>query len=436
MLKYVGGLFLVWATAGCASSYSAAPAPIIDHHQHLLSPAASEHLTRPTPPEIAVPGAIGQVIAQRAEHWNNAAALRAIYTDDAIMLGAEAPGWIRGNDEAAAFISGRFARAYHLTPIAFHDFGNVAELAGYYSRGAQAERQLIGFFSMTLMRGEDGQWRIASETPVFPGPSVEPILDGAGLVSLLDAAHIDRAVILSGAYYFDAPRNRRQDYYAQVRAENDWTAAQASHFPNRLIAFCSFNPLEAYAIAELQRCAQSGAFRGLKLHFDTSEVELTNPEHVAKVRAVYAEANRLGLAVIAHISNGPDYGRTQAETFVNQILPAAPDTLVVIAHLWGGGGYSAEALAVFADAVRAGRANNLYFEVAQVTLAAGDSQENLQQIADRMREIGLDRIFYGSDGPQFGGRPPAEMWNEFRVRMPLTAEEIAQIARNTAVYAR
>lgn len=423
------------ALAGCATSYSGPLAPRVDHHQHLLSPAGAAHVNRPAPGAVEVPAPIAQLLATRATHWNDAAALRALYADDAVMLGWEAPGWIRGADGASAFISARFGRAYQLTPIAYVDLGGTAELAGYYTRGEGDAIQRIGFFSMTLRRMHDGAWRIVSETPVFPGPQTENVLDGAGLITLLDAARIERAVVLSDAYYFDAPSTRSGDYHAQVRAENDWTAAQVAQFPDRLIAFCSFNPLEDYALAELRRCAESRAFRGLKLHFDTSEIDLTQPDHVAKVRAVYAEANRLGLAVIAHLSTGPEYGAAQAETFVTQILPAAPDVPVVIAHLSGGGGYRDDALAVFADAVRSARADNLYFELAQITLAAGGS-DSLEQIAGRMREIGMDRIYYGSDGPQFGGRPPAEMWSDFMARMPLTNEEFFQIANNVAPYAR
>jgi len=45
----------------------------------------------------------------------------------------------------------------------------------------------------------------------------------------------------------------------------------------------------------------------------------------------------------------------------------------------------------YADAVAAGdpRTANLYFDLAEVALAAGDSPETLQSIATRMRQIGL-----------------------------------------------
>src|SRR3954464_15874856 len=46
----------------------------------------------------------------------------------------------------------------------------------------------------------DGAWRIASETPTFPGPVIREPLDAKRLVALLDEAGIQRALVLSTAY--------------------------------------------------------------------------------------------------------------------------------------------------------------------------------------------------------------------------------------------
>jgi uncharacterized protein len=54
-----------------------------------------------------------------------------------------------------------------------------------------------------------------------------------------------------------------------------------------LAGFCSVNPLKGYAEREVERCAAIG-LRGLKLHFTSSGVDLSNPAHVAHVRAVLA----------------------------------------------------------------------------------------------------------------------------------------------------
>ena len=75
------------------------------------------------------------------------------------------------------------------------------------------------------------------------------------------------------------------DEAAKVARENDWTAAQAARYPGRLIAFCSFNPLKDYALAELKRCAGlPGLKRGIKLHFGNSDVQLDDPAHVQRYR--------------------------------------------------------------------------------------------------------------------------------------------------------
>jgi predicted TIM-barrel fold metal-dependent hydrolase len=76
------------------------------------------------------------------------------------------------------------------------------------------------------------------------------------VVALLDAAGIQRALVFSAAYVYGSPVRTVEDEYAKVRAENDWTGAQAALYPKRLRAFCSFNPLKDYALAELERCAR------------------------------------------------------------------------------------------------------------------------------------------------------------------------------------
>ena len=86
------------------------------------------------------------------------------------------------------------------------------------------------------------------------------------IVALLDSAGIHRALLLSVAYMYGSPARPVEDEYAKVRAENDWTGAQAALFPERLRAFCSFNPLKQYALDELARCAKDPNLRrGIKL---------------------------------------------------------------------------------------------------------------------------------------------------------------------------
>lgn len=257
------------------------------------------------------------------------------------------------------------------------------------------------------------------------------------LVALLDEAGIQKAVVYSNANYYDGPLGMGGDEYADVRAANDWVAGQVMRHPDRLIAFCTFNPWKEHALAELERCAKNAAFRGVKLHFGNSAVDLDNPLQVAKIRRVFEAANRLRWPLNVHTNATPRWGARQAEIFLNQLVAAAPDVQVVVNHLTGGAFNNEEVLALFAAAVSGGNpaAKNLYFEVAQLPFG-NKSDADYEWIVRYMRQIGLNRIYYGSDGPTGGGLPPGVMWSFLRNELPLTLGEFRILATNVAPWAR
>ena len=119
-------------------------------------------------------------------------------------------------------------------------------------------------------------------------------------------------------------------------------AASAARYPERLTAICAVNPLKEYALAEIARCAQDlGLRRGLKLHFGNSDVDLNDATHVTTLQRVFREANRHRMAIVVHIraNTSRSWGAEQARVFLKEVLPAAPDVPVQIAHLAGAGGY-------------------------------------------------------------------------------------------------
>jgi predicted TIM-barrel fold metal-dependent hydrolase len=265
------------------------------------------------------------------------------------------------------------------------------------------------------------------------------------LVAMLDEAGIRRAVVLSVAYQFGNPnRPAVEDEYAQVKAENDWTSGQVGLHPDRLVGFCAVNPLKDYALAELERCAADPNLRtGLKLHFGNSDVQLDLPAHAARVSEVFSAADRNGMAIVIHfrpsVSAGRPFGADEARTFISQVLPAAPHVPIQIAHLSGAGGFDDpgidQALEVFAGAVAAEdpRVKNLYFDVSGVA-GIGEWKAKGALIVRRIRQLGLSRILYGSDGA-VPGNTPREAWQAFR-ELPLSEEEFARIAGNVAPYLR
>jgi predicted TIM-barrel fold metal-dependent hydrolase len=279
---------------------------------------------------------------------------------------------------------------------------------------------------------------------IAPASQIAPIT-ARDLVALLDAAGIRRAAVLSQAFAFGNPNRATpvQNERARVIEENDWTSREVAQYPDRLVGFCGVNPLKEYAIDELARCAADPHLRtGVKLHFGNSDVDVENASHVERLRAVFRAANDHHMAIAVHlrptISMHRPYGAAQARAFLANILPSAPDIVVQIAHLAGAGGYDDpgvdEALGVFVDAIAARdpRMKNVYFEVSGVA-GVGGWRAKADRIATRIRQIGVSRVLYGSDGAVGPGRKPAEAWASFR-ELPLTAGEFRAIAANVAPY--
>jgi predicted TIM-barrel fold metal-dependent hydrolase len=314
--------------------------------------------------------------------------------------------------------------------------GTTGYVAGYFARGDRYRAT----FQLSL-RMEGGSWRIAVDNVIPTAPVIAPRpVTSDSLIAELNTAGIRYGVILSLAYFFAGPDYVGSgDEEASVRAENDWTSAQAAQHPDRLVGFCGVNPLKPYSTQEIERCARLPRMVGVKLHFGNSQVTLQNPEHVEALRRLFAVANRLRLPIIAHIAEFKDYGREQAEIFLTEILPAAPDIPIQIAHMAGAGpGYGPDAaFAVFASARQSGdaRMKNVFVDVAS-NVVAGSSREEMELVAKRLRQFGLDHVLFGSDRiPTLLNEDPRTAWLSFR-RLPLTDDEFSIIARNVAPYLR
>jgi len=279
-------------------------------------------------------------------------------------------------------------------------------------------------------------------TTTVPVAAAKP-RTAADLIEQLDAAGIKRAVVLSTAYIFEQP-SRHVDHAAEkLKLDNDWTSQQVAQFPDRLIGFCGLNPLKDYALQELARCAADPNLRrGLKLHFGNSVVDFHNSEHIAQVQRVFRAANDHRMAIVAHVRASVTaklpWGREEAMIFLNQLLPAAPDVVVQIAHLASAGSPQDEgaqqALEVFVDAVAHGdpRTRNLYFDV--TTLGEPPAPENAQRWAVAIRRMPT-RVLFGSDATT-AAATPAGAWTAMRKLLPLTDDEFERIANNTPPYMR
>lgn len=309
----------------------------------------------------------------------------------------------------------------------------------------------------------------------------------AELLSRLDSAGVEKAAALSVAYFFAMPEAEVEDPRGRLEAENDWIAEQVRAHPDRLVGFCSVNPLTGWAPAEVRRCGAKPEMTGLKLHFANSGVDLREPSDVERVRAVFAAAADTGLPIVVHMrTRRPDYGRRDAEIFIRELLPAADGTPVQVAHMAGWGGYDEPtdgALAAFAEALEAGETGggDLWFDLSGVVRpargeapsdsagdaaadtaraggdgagAAGDSAradgegaespasadgpawwpgDRYERLARRIRQVGPERVLFGSDWAAFSPKAYLEALRE-DLRPELSGTTWRTIMANTAPW--
>jgi predicted TIM-barrel fold metal-dependent hydrolase len=412
--------------------------PAVAAHQHLMSPAGVA-LVPPEPPlaTIQLPSELDQLLRRR-EKVSGAPPTGDLFTKDAIIQEIQTGRWQRGRDKIDTFL-GFLARGLRYVPSAYAAEGNVGWIAGTVREGTSADETLN--FVLGLVK-KNGAWQIATEVfTVIPPPQYgKPILADQ-LVEELDDAGIGRGVVLSTGYWYGNPRHgfSNAEAESQTRADNDWTVAQVSRYPGRLVAFCGVATLADYAPAEIARCAGLPHVKGIKTHFANAAVDLRNPEHVAKVKRFFQAANANRMPVVAHVRTRGQWLPEHARIVLEQILPAAPDIPIQIAHMGSAGGEPDSATAVFAAAIVAKdpRARNLYFDITQTVLPDdSQSKEQLARMADVFRRIGLERILFGTDMTGPGNNPPPrEHWKAVR-KLPLTDAELRVLAANVPPYLR
>jgi predicted TIM-barrel fold metal-dependent hydrolase len=279
-------------------------------------------------------------------------------------------------------------------------------------------------------------------SPAFAPIARLPERNGAALVRELNAAGIERAVVLSVGYSFGDERKALNDPDRLTREENDWTSAEVTRNAPRLIGFCSANPLRPASLEELERCLGLPGMTGIKVHLGNAGITLRDPAHLARIQQLFVIAQRRRAPVLVHMRarGGTDYGAEDAQIFLDEVVPQAPGVEIVIAHLGATSpGYppqNDEVMAVFAAAAERNdpRMANLYIDVsANVTDDIAPIDAAL--IAQRVRQIRPGRVLYGSDLTPPGGSI-RRGWEIFRTKVPLTAAELQQIASNRARFTR
>ena len=183
------------------------------------------------------------------------------------------------------------------------------------------------------------------------------------LIAEMDKYGIDKAVV------FPNPRLPHE-----YKLANDEIAKAQQLYPDRIIGFCRVDPRDLkIAIEELERSVLTLGLKGLKLH-PVMEVFTVDHDHIIKV---VRKAADLGIPVIIHSGMSM---MASANRF-NKLAEKVPEATIIMAHFTT---YPSNILV-------AKKHKNIYLETSAAI--------NPKVIEVAVKEIGAERILYGSDWP-------------------------------------
>jgi predicted TIM-barrel fold metal-dependent hydrolase len=206
------------------------------------------------------------------------------------------------------------------------------------------------------------------------------------IIGLLDAAGIDRAVIMT---YTDLPGANPEAL--------DYIVDAAARYPDRLIPFVRLNPNYRDEMPAILERAIAAGVRGVKTHPTTT---LAHPAGDATVEMLRLAA-AAGLPVLFHCGDDP-YTTPQA---LGLAAAAVPECTVVFGHM-GGYFHAADAIET------AERLPNVVLETS--------AMPHPELIRRAVETLGAERVVFGSDGP--GCNPALEVEKIRRLGLATAAE--------------
>jgi uncharacterized protein len=175
---------------------------------------------------------------------------------------------------------------------------------------------------------------------------------------------------------------------AEVRAKNDAVIAAAAADPKHFYAVASVNPDNGdAALAELDRLAARG-IKMIKLHPNSQEFDVADP----RITKIAQRCGAHGMTVLFDSYNPLDPGQIGK---LIKLSVSQPKTRFVLAHM----AFSQfrETMA-FATLKKLGGPKNVWFDTSVIATAYGTSPVR-DELVWTMRQVGMDRIIFGSDWP-------------------------------------
>ena len=258
----------------------------------------------------------------------------------------------------------------------------------------------------------------------------------ANIDSIMALSGAKRMKLISMAYVFSSAEfgGGKDEAYAAMKHENNYLAALKSKYPAAITAFYGIDPLHEHALEEIARCHHDLQLDGIKLHFNASQVYLTEKAHLAKAKEVFRYASENRLPLLLHFDNGHrKFGAPDVQILADSILAELDFADLQIAHFGTSGGFGQRTKAVldaFCDLYERNHPatrHRITFDISAVCLdkdsdgASKLTRRGFAELAEYARKIGFDKIVFGTDYPLYNTQ---EYLDLLKAKLKLTDNEL------------
>lgn len=243
-------------------------------------------------------------------------------------------------------------------------------------------------------------------------PDVDATADA--IVAEMDGAGVDLSALLMADYHM-----RLGDAVFSPEGENRIQAYMAQRHPGRLIPFFGMDPRRPDAARLFEKGLREWGVRGLKLHPTVGFFP-----HDRACYPLYEKCVEYGVPVIFHTGPMPSplYSRYARPTEFDEVAADFPQLTLIMAH---SGHERIAASHMWYEALGVARQKpNIVLELALWQITYKDDPKGFALALDTMRkEIGIQRILFGSDFPGPRALLPLREWVGAIKGLPSLGEE-------------
>lgn len=256
------------------------------------------------------------------------------------------------------------------------------------------------------------------------------------------AKHIN--LIGMGYVYGNPEYYEGDDSYLKLKSENNYLLKCAKVYPDRITPFFTIDPLENNAIEELERCHEINSEAGLKLHFNASQVYLTEPTHLEKIKLIFEKSAEYKLPILLHFDNWhPKFGVPDINILVDSILTDIDQVQLQIAHFGTSGGFNDKTMRFLDEYLLLKNQNkipirhSILFDISAVALNKNNegisklSKIEFLKLKEYVEKIGIENIVFGTDYPLYNS---AEYIKILKEKLDFSNEDLLEISKSKNIH--